>query len=403
MNDGYLDFNATTPMSKAATEAHVRALSMFANPSANYRTGKESKEAIACARRQIAELLGAQADEIAFTSGGTEANNWALKGSVDALTDLSRNEPMHIVASAIEHASVLETLAYLERYRGVQLTLVRPDAQGLMDPQSVVGALQPNTRLVSVMLANNEIGTIQPIAGIANMLKQRDIRLHVDAVQAVGKVPVDVKALGVDTLAFSAHKFHGPKGLGGLYMREGLPLEPLLHGGGQEQGRRAGTESVAAIIAAGVAARECKQHLSMAAAHVQAHRDALRHALCNRFPTLVVHGGTLSSTLLPNTLSVQFTGQRAEALAALLDLVYGFQVSLASACGNNKQGSLSHVLRAMGLSDDDIRSTVRISLGDNTSAEQVDRFVEAMATAVDLLDSIAKEGHHATHAITPDR
>jgi cysteine desulfurase len=390
MSEGYLDFNATTPMSRAATLAFTQALRQFGNPSAGYRAGHAARSALELARGQVARLLGADREEITFTSGGTEANNWALKGVIDNLRRLHPDEPIHIVVTAIEHASVLETVTYLEDCRGVTASRVRPDADGIIRTKDIVAVLQPETKLVAVMLANNEVGTIQPIRSLAAELRPRGIRLHVDAVQAVGKIPVDVRALAVDTLAFSAHKFHGPKGTGGLYVRSGLGLEPLLHGGGQEGGRRAGTEALAGIVASGVAAEECMFDQPGRCGRLRQQRDALRAALATRLSGVSFHGpSSESSMVLPNTLSFRVAGIRAEALVALLDHMHGFQVSLASACTNNKAASLSHVLLAMGLAEVDIRSALRVSLGDSTSPVDIARFVDAMVASVAQLRSIS--------------
>jgi cysteine desulfurase len=400
MANGYLDFNATTPMSAAAMLALTRALPLFANPSSAYAISDVARSALEQARGQVAALIAADPEEITFTSGGTEANNWALKGAIDCLQQTRGHEPMHMLMSAIEHASITETAAYLARCRGVAVSHVRPAIDGVVSVREVIAALRPQTRLVTVMLANNEIGTVQPIQAIAAALRPRGIRLHVDAVQAVGKIPVDAHALGADSLAFSAHKFHGPKGVGGLFVRKGVELEPLLHGGSQEGGRRSGTEALAGIIATGVAAAECAAHLSARARSMARRRDELRTALTARVPGVVFHGPSVQTPcLLPNTLNLRVTGIRAEALVALLDCVHGFQVSLASACSNNKEAGLSHVLVAMGLTEQEIRSTLRISLGSCTNKVELTRLVDAMVSAVALLHSIsAREGDHVQNA-----
>lgn len=397
--DGYFDINATTPLCAPAEQALHNALRTFANPSGNYRMAKASRALIANARASVAALIGANSDEIVFTSGGTEANNWALKGAVDAIRAREPGGDCHLIVSAIEHASVLEVARYLQRCRGVALTVIAPDAEGLIPPQTVIDALRPDTRLVSVMLANNEIGSVQPIAAIAEALRGRGIHLHTDAVQAIGKRPVDARALGVDSLSFAAHKFHGPKGVGGLYLRDGVALEPLLHGGGQERGRRGGTEALASIAAMGAAADHARSGLDADIARMRTLRETLRDGLRGKVANVVFNGPAAEDARLPNTLSVTFPGIRAEALAAILDHSHGFQVSLGAACSNNKAAALSHVLRAIGLPEDRIRATLRLSLHADTREDAIARLCDAIGKGLALLDSIAhpirKEASHA--------
>lgn len=397
--EGYFDINATTPICAPAEQAMQRALRMFANPSASYRLAKASRALIADARASVASLIGAANGEIVFTSGGTEANNWALKGAVDAIQSRDPGARFHLIVSAIEHASVLEVARYLQRHRNVELSLVSPDAEGVISPQAVVDALRPDTRLVAVMLANNEIGSVQPIAGIAQALRDRSVHLHTDAVQAVGKIPVDARALGVDTLSFAAHKFYGPKGIGGLYVREGVELVPLLHGGGQECGQRGGTEALASIAAMGAAADHVRIGFEDDIARTRALREALRDGLRRAVAGVVFNGPDLEEARLPNTLSVTFPRIRAEALAAMLDHGHGFQVSLGAACSNNKTAAISHVLREIGLSDEQIRATLRLSLNADTGEDAVARLCGAVCKGLSLLDSISnptrKEASHA--------
>ncbi len=252
---GYFDYNATTPMYKEASHALSEALNHFGNPSSVYKLAKQNRNALATARQQVAGLMNCAPAELTFTSGGTEANNWAIKGSLLACGAIGRvAQPTHIIISAIEHSSILEIAAHLERVFGFEITCLAPDREGLVSAERVRQALRDNTRLVSIMLMNNEVGTLQPVGEIAQVLQGRGIHFHVDGVQAVGKIPVDVQALGIDTLSFAGHKFCGPKGVGGLYVRSGVVLEPLLHGGGQEGGLRGGTEASALVTAMGVAA-----------------------------------------------------------------------------------------------------------------------------------------------------
>ncbi|MET0382371.1 MAG: cysteine desulfurase family protein, partial [Burkholderiaceae bacterium] len=251
---GYFDYNATTPMCPEAMQAFTSVLQGFGNPSSKHTLAKSSKQALTQARQQVARLLGCEAGQLVFTSGGTEGNNWAIKGALMARGAIGRAaQPAHIILAQIEHPSVLEIAAHLERVFGIEVTRLKPDADGIISAEAVEAALRPNTQLVSIMLVNNEVGTVQPVRQIARLLRSRGVHFHVDGVQAVGKIHVDVHALGIDTLSFAAHKFYGPKGAGGLFIRDGVTVEPLLHGGGQEGGQRGGTEAVASIAAMGAA------------------------------------------------------------------------------------------------------------------------------------------------------
>ncbi len=387
--DGYFDINAATPICAQAEQALLDALRVFGNPSGNYSMAKASRALIANARESVAGLIGAESRDVLFTSGGTEANNWAMKGATDAMQAREPGASIHLIVSAIEHASVLEVARYLQHCRGVALTVVEPDAEGVVQPQAVIDALRPDTRLVSVMLANNEIGSVQPIAAIAEALRGRSIHLHTDAVQAIGKIPVDVRALGVDSLSFAAHKFYGPKGVGGLYLREGVELVPLLHGGGQERSLRGGTEALASIAAMGAAADHVRAGLDANIARMRTLREALRDGLRRTVAGAVFNGPAAEEARLPNTLSVTIPGIRAEALAAILDHSHGVQVSLGAACSNNKAAALSHVLRAIGLPEGHIRSTLRLSLHAGTREDGIEHLCNAIGQGLSLLDSIA--------------
>jgi cysteine desulfurase len=388
---GYFDYNATTPVCSEAMEAFTSALAEFGNPSSKYGLAKSPKEGIARARAQVARLIGAADDEVIFTSGGTEANNWAIKGALLSRRAMdARSEPGHVLVSEIEHASVLQVADFLERAFGFQVTRLRPDSEGMISAKAVEASLRPDTHLVSIMLVNNEVGTLQPIRQIAGILRPRGVHLHVDGVQAVGKSDVDVHALGLDTMAFAGHKFHAPKGVGGLYIRRGVSVEPLLHGGGQEHGLRGGTEAVAAIVAMGAAARAAHAALPELVPRLAGFRDILRRLLVERVPGVTFNGPRDLDAQAPNTLSVCVEGVRAEALAALLDHMHGIQVSLGSACSNNKSVSLSHVLVAMGLSESAIRSTLRVSMGRYTHEDDLVRFADALASGVRTLKRISR-------------
>lgn len=389
---GYFDYNATTPMCQEAFSALNDALSHFGNPSSVYTLAKQNRTALLTARQQVARLINCAPAELIFTSGGTEANNWAIKGALLACGAIGRiAQPTHIIVSAIEHSSILEIAAHLERVFGFEVTRLAPDTQGIVSAERVRLALRDNTRLVSIMLMNNEVGTLQPAADIARVLEGRAIHFHVDAVQAVGKIPVDVQALGIDTLSFAGHKFCGPKGVGGLYVRNGVALEPLLHGGGQEGGLRGGTEASALLTAMGVAAEVAAAGMPETLARMAAYRRHLIGQLQERIAGVTVHGSTDPDKQAPNTLSVCIEGIRAESLAALLDQLHGIQVSLGSACSSNSSKSLSHVLLAMGLDEAAIQSTLRISFGPFTTQDSLAHFVDAVGAGIEILRRISGE------------
>lgn len=391
---GYFDYNATTPMCSQAVEALNRALSDFGNPSSKYSRAQSSKQKLALARGQVAQLLGCDSEELVFTSGGTEANNWAIKGILSALGALGRPGSSHMVISSIEHSSVLEIASYLERVFGIEVTRVRPDHQGIVTVDAVQAALKQNTILVSIMMVNNEVGAVQPIQALSSMLKTRGIHFHVDGVQAVGKCQMNVHSLGVDTLAFAAHKFYGPKGVGGLYIRQGVVLEPLLHGGGQEKGLRGGTEAVALIAAMGAAAEQAHCTMTESTARAVRLNAHFRHLLSTAIADVSFNGPVDPAFQVPFTLSVCIAGIRAEALAAILDQMYGIQVSLGSACSNNKTTSLSHVLVAMGMSEAAIKATLRISFGRFNQEADFERAASAIAQGVQALQRIGSNSGH---------
>jgi|SRR5690606_23471174 len=387
---GYFDYNATTPVCPEAINAFVNAAQTFGNPSSKYGLAKPANALISEAREHLSRLIGCATDEIFFTSGGTESNNWAIKGVFLREFSIAPAERVHIIVSALEHSSILEVVGHLERTFHCEVTRLNPDNEGIISADSVRAVLRPNTRIVSVMLANNEVGSIQPIWDIAQVLRHRKIHFHVDAVQAVGKIKVDVQLLGIDTLSFSGHKFYGPKGCGGLYIRRGITLEPLIHGGGQERGYRGGTEAVATIVAMGAAAKLANEQLEENLNRFSTYSALLRKLLVQKIPSIIFNGPKSSSAQVPNTVSICVPGIRAEALAALLDSLNGIQVSLGSACSNNKTMSLSHVLLSMGLSEEDVKSTLRVSLGLYTREEDILSFAEAVANAVGILNRISR-------------
>jgi cysteine desulfurase len=379
----YFDYNATSPLVPAAAEALALASTeLYGNASSVHHFGQQAKAALDTARSAVAALLGADPFEIVFTSGGTEADNLALRGAADALEPTGRR---HLVASGIEHEAVLNTLKALAR-RGWRTTLVGVDASGVVSPDRVREALADDTAVVSVMHANNEIGTIQPIAEIAALAHERGALMHVDAVQSVGKIPVDVRAMGADLVALSAHKFGGPKGAGALWVRRGTRLQPYLTGGKQERGRRAGTENVPAIVALGVAADLARTKLATEAPRLAALLDRLEAGVLRTIPGTAVNGAP--DRRVPNTTNLSFDRVEAESLLIALDLE-GVAVSTGSACSS---GTLepSHVLRAMGLPTHRTQNSLRFSLGFLSTEEEVDRVVALLPGLVEKLRGLSR-------------
>lgn len=369
----YLDYNATTPVHPLVREAMLGALDeVFANPASAYAAGGTARAAIERARGQVAALLGARPAEIVFTSGGTEANNLALLGALRA-HGLAR---AHVVTSAIEHPAVLEPLRALER-EGLALTLVAPDADGVVAAESVIAALRPETVLVSLMLANNEVGTLQPVAEVARQAKARGVLVHTDAAQAVGKIPIDVDQLGADLLSLAGHKLYAPKGIGALWVRPGTPLAPILFGGGQEGGLRPGTEPLPGIVALGAACAVAAPEGLAGAARLTRLRDRLEHQLSARIDGLQVNGQ--DAPRLPATAHVSILGVDG---ATLLAAVPELAASTGSACHT---GHASPVLAAMGLSPAAARGAIRLSLGLPTTDAEIDRVVVLLAEAANRL------------------
>jgi len=384
----YLDYNATTPLAPEVVDAVVSTTrELFGNASSVHHFGQQAKGAIDDARAAVAALLAANPFEIVFTSGGTEADNLAIRGAAEALEATGRR---HLVASAIEHEAVLNTLKALAR-RGWRTTLVPVGQTGIVEPGRVREAVGDDTALVSVMHANNEIGTIQPIAEIAAIAHERGALMHTDAVQTVGKIPVDVKALGVDLLACSAHKLNGPKGAGALWVKSGTRMQPILTGGKHERNRRAGTENIPALVGFGVAARLAAAKMPAEAARVGALRDRLEEGILRQVPGTVVNGARESR--VPNTTNISFERVEAESLLIALDL-QGIAVSTGSACSS---GTLepSHVLRAMGFSAHRTQTSLRFSLGLFSTEAEVDRVIEVLPAIVEKLRGLTKKTRQA--------
>jgi len=359
----YADNAATTKISDSVIEKMLPFLrEHYGNASSQYSMGIKAKHAVEQARKQIANAIGAKPQEIFFTSSGSEANNWIFRG----LLEVFRTEQIHIITSAFEHHSVLNTLHSLER-KGVEVTYIPVSSDGLVSIVDVEAAIRPNTKLVSIMLANNEIGTVQPIAEIGQMLRSKDILLHTDAVQAVGHIPVDVCALNVDFLTASAHKFYGTKGVGVLFKKAGLSISPLVFGGEQEHGLRAGTENVAGIVSAGFAIEESVFEMVDEAKRLSAMIMDTVNSIKEKIPSVRVNGN--SSSRLPGTVNLGFDDISGESLMHLLDLK-GIMVSTSSACSSGKNDP-SHVLLALGLTEQQAKSAIRISYGKFNTHEEV--------------------------------
>ncbi len=376
MNPIYLDYNATTPIAPSVQEAMLPFLAEhFGNPSSGHALGRAAREAIEDARAQVAQLLSADRGEIIFTGGGTESNNLAFKGTALRDGDTSRR---HLVISAIEHPAVVEPARFLERL-GFSLTVVPCNAQGIVEPAAVADALRPDTLLVSIMHANNEIGTLQPIAEIAGQCRQRDVLVHCDAAQSVGKVALDVNELGVDMLTIAGHKFYAPKGVGALYVRRGVRLEPLLHGAAHESGRRAGTENTSMIVGLGRAADLVCAGRAEFAARMSGLRDRLWAALRDGSDGALKFNGD-EQRRLPNTLSVRFAGVAGRDILARVPEVYA---STGAAC--HSASGTSGTLAALGLTSAEAQSTVRLSLGWSTNEDEIDRAASLLLDAWESL------------------
>lgn len=369
----YADNAATTRISDHAFEQMLPFLrEQYGNASSQYSLGVDAKRAVEKARKQVAMVIGAEPSELIFTSGGSEANSWALR----SIAEICDKEPVHIITSAIEHHSVLNACCALKKY-GIEVTVLPVDNTGRVAVESVKRAIRTNTKLVSIMLANNEIGTIQPVAEIGQFLKGKSILFHTDAVQAVGHIPVDVNDLQVDLLTASAHKFNGAKGTGFLFKRSGLGLSPLVFGGEQENGLRAGTENVAGIVAAGYAIEESASEMVATSKRLTAMVKATVHGIKEKIPYIRVNGD--DHACLPGTINLGFDGISGESLMHLLDLK-GICVSTSSACVSGKDAP-SHVLLALGLNEQQAKSAIRISYGSYNTPTEVNSIVSAVCDA----------------------
>ena len=370
----YLDYASTTPLGEAAAEAMRPWLGeRFGNPSSVHRRGREAQTAIGRARKQVAAAIGADASEIFFTSGGTESDNWAILGT--ALGNRDRGN--HIITTAIEHHAVLNPCRWLEK-NGFDVTYLPVDGEGFVSPKQVREALTDRTVLISVMTANNEIGTLEPVEEIGRIAREHRICFHTDAVQAVGAIPIDVRSIGADLMSLSGHKLHGPQGIGALYIRTGVRIDPLLRGGAQERGLRAGTENVAAIAGLGAAMAESVHALPERSARVAALRDRLIRGVLENVPGSRLNGPR--EKRLPGNASFSFENIEGEALLLRLDLA-GFCCSSGSACTSGSQEP-SHVLEAIGLDREAAGGSLRGTLGAATTEEEIEALLEALPRTV---------------------
>ncbi len=382
----YFDHSATTPLDPRVLAAMGPYLGgAFGNASSSHQEGRVARQAVETARAQVASLIGAQPDEIIFTASGTEADNLALIGAVRA-----SGKPGHIVTSSIEHAAILQTCCFLATL-GTKVNHLAVDSNGLVGPENLLRALRSNVTIVSIMAANNVVGTLQPIEELAHLTKLHGVVFHTDAVQAAGKIPLDVNRLHVDLLSLSAHKLHGPKGIGALYVRKGVKLSPIVFGGGQEHGLRSATENVAGIVGFGAAAEIAREELAGEAARLTPLRERIAAEVARTLPHSYIYGHP--SQRLPGHLSIGFRGQEREVGKLLLALDRaGFAVSVGSACNANHSGEPSGVLLAMGYDSEQARGLLRVSLGRFNTAQEVDRFLEILPRAVaDLPTSATPE------------
>jgi cysteine desulfurase len=374
----YLDYNGTTPHDPEVVAAMRPYLEeIFGNPSSSHWYGIKPKQAVENARRQVAGLLNCGEQEIIFTSGGTESNNHAIKG----VARTRRGTGGHIITSAVEHPAVLEVCRHLAG-EGVETTRVPVDGHGRITPERIAAAITKETVLISVMHANNEVGTVQPIAEIAALAHRHGILMHTDAAQSVGKIPVDVETLGVDLLSVAGHKLYAPKGIGALYVRTGVDLETFCHGAGQEKGRRAGTENVLEIVGLGKACELCARNLEAHGDHLRAMRDRLHAGITDRIGDVRLNGHP--DLRLPNTVSLAFKGTAADRILEEI----GLEVAASAGAACHSDGmELSHVLKAMQIPLEWAQGTLRFSVGRMTTKDEIDRAVTVVTEAVKRLRS----------------
>ena len=381
MKQVYLDYAATTPVKEEVVKEMLPYYTeIYGNPSNLYSRGLEAKDGIDTARKRVAGLINAEPQEIFFTSCGTEADNWVLEGVADSLKDKGR----HIITSRIEHHAILHTCEFLEKH-GFEVTYLDTDEDGTVSPGALKDAIRDDTILVSIMMANNEIGTIEPIKELAAVAKERGVLFHTDAVQALGNVPIDVKDLGVDFMSMSAHKIYGPKGVGALYMRKGIRIANFMHGGAQESRRRAGTENVAGIVGFGKAAELAGKDLAQHIERLSGLRDYFWQRIRDSITGVQLNGHAVNRH--PGNLNISFDYIEGEAILLMLD-AFGVSVSTGSAC-SSKSLVPSHVLEAIGVPITKMNGTVRFTLGDFTTKEDIDYAVDALIRVVDRLRELS--------------
>ena len=380
MNRIYLDHAATTPVSEPVLEAMIPFFkNSWGNASSVYGTGREARKAVEKARRQVAEAIGAEPREILFTGCGSESDNLAVKGTAFALKEKGR----HIITTAIEHPAVLNTCRWLEK-QGFEVTYIYPDKKGLIDPEQIRLSIREDTILISMMAANNEIGTIEPVAEVGAVAREKGICFHTDAVQAAGAVPISVNEWNADLLSISAHKFHGPKGTGALYVRHGTHIDSLIHGGEQERGLRAGTENVPGIVGLGAAIEIASRNLKQNVVRTAFLRDRLIDRILAEIPGTKLNGAREGR--LPNNCNISFDRIDGEALLLRLDLA-GIAASSGSACTAGSQ-EISHVLKAIGLTDQEAKGSLRLTTGNGNTEEEIDETVTAIHEIVNDLRSL---------------
>ena len=378
----YMDHAATTPMAPEVIEAMTKAfVEIFGNASSLHQPGLAARAALEEARERVAGLIGAKAEEVYFTSGGTESDNLAIRGAALANRDRGR----HIITTSIEHPAVLEPCRKLEEEEGFEVTYLPVNREGLVEVEALEAAIREDTILISIMHANNEIGTIQPIAEAGEVARSRGIVFHTDAVQTVGKIPAKVDDLGVDLLSISSHKLHGPKGVGALYIRKGTAIKPIVFGGGHERGMRSGTENVPRIVGLAAAAELAGRNLEEEMARISGMRDRLADYVLERVEDTWVNGSRTKR--LPNNLNLGFSYIEGEALLLRLD-AKGIAVSTGSACSSKKTVA-SHVLTAIGLRPQEAHGSLRITLGRENTDEEVDRVGEAIVSVAESLRAMS--------------
>ncbi len=383
----YMDYSATTPVKKEVVEAMIPYFeNIYGNPSSFHSFGRESKSAVDKARAQVASLINAKTNEVYFTAGGTESDNWAIEGVAFA----HKNKGNHIITTKIEHHGVLHVCEYLEKQHGFEVTYLDVDAEGKVNPQDVENAIKDTTILISIMFANNEIGTIQPIKEIGDIAKKHKVIFHTDAVQAAGSVNIDVTELNIDLVSMSSHKIYGPKGLGALYIKTGTKLHSFVHGGAQERRRRAGTENVPAIIGYGKACELAKEGMQPHIDELTRLRDKLRDGVLAKIPYTIVNGSL--EDRLPGNMNFSFEFIEGEGILLLLDMM-GIAASSGSACTS---GSLdpSHVLMAIGLPHEQAHGSLRLSIGDFTTEEDIDYIIENLPPVIERLRSMSPLYHN---------